>query len=166
MFDDFCHLYLLQYGQQLKNNHVHCDELVKFLEKQKLHEESEDREQGKRHVKSQFVSWNIKTQACDQCVCVYKTIKMTGKNMLFHLEVEQENRQYRVGYFPISSTLYGEMLSCVVGVIKEDDICCRDGVVLFPSFVCFECKMDVFNCRYLYKGKWCARTCLMIKSHV
>jgi len=31
---------------------------------------------------------------------------MTGKNTLFHLEVEQENRLSRVGYFPISSTLY------------------------------------------------------------
>lgn len=57
-------------------------------------------------------------------------------------------------------------LNCVVGVIKEGDIFCRAGGVLFPSFACFECKMDIFDCRYMCKSKWCARTCVMIQSHV
>lgn len=88
MFDDFCHLYLLQYGQQLKNNHVLSDELVKFLEKQELHEEFEDREQGKQHVKLQLVSQNRKNASVCITVCVCTYIK---SYKTFPLETEQIN---------------------------------------------------------------------------
>lgn len=50
-----------------------------------------------------------------------------------------------MGYFPISSTLYKETLSCVVGVMKENDIFLQTEMVSFCSPV-----LCVLNVRWRY----------------